>query len=79
MACDLIVQARASRRLSQQEIARLERLVFGGGGASRDGLEALLLIDTYIEAGDADWSNLLARAAAAFDLRNAEALLAQAA
>jgi hypothetical protein len=67
LACDIIVQARAARRLSAGDVARLERLVFADGVPTREAIEALLLIDSYVEAGDHRWSALLARAASAFD------------
>jgi hypothetical protein len=65
LACDIIVQARAAKRLSQEEIVRLERMVFSTGAPSREGVEAVLLIDRYIPAGDDNWSALLDRVAAA--------------
>jgi hypothetical protein len=79
LACDIVVQARASRRLSAEEINRLERIVFGAGAPTPEGLETLLLIDAYIEAGDASWSDLLSRAAHALDRPGAPSTLARAA
>jgi hypothetical protein len=63
LACDLILEARASRSLSGDQVARLERMVFGGGEPSREQLDLLFLIDTYLERADPAWGALLARAA----------------
>lgn len=65
LACDLIVDVRASRALSAEQIARLERMVFAAGEPNRDHLELLLLIDTYLERRNPGWAELLARAAVA--------------
>jgi hypothetical protein len=65
LTSDLLMEIRASRRISSEQIARLERMVFGSGTPSRDQLELLLLLDTYLQRRDAGWAELLARAAAA--------------
>ena len=63
LACDLILEARASRSLSGDQVMRLERMVFGDGQPSRDQLDLLFLIDTYLERADPSWGALLTRAA----------------
>jgi hypothetical protein len=65
LTSDLLMDIRAARRISADQITRLERLVFGTGTPSRDQLELLLLLDTYLQRRDAGWAELLARAAAA--------------
>jgi hypothetical protein len=64
LACDLMVEVRASRCLSADQIARLERAIFAGGNPTRDHLELLFLIDAYLERADPSWGDLLHRAAA---------------
>ena len=65
LACDLMVEVRASRSLSGDQVSRLERMIFAAGKPSRDQLELLFLIDTYLERADPSWGSLLNRAAAA--------------
>jgi len=65
LTCDLLMEIKTSRRISGEQITRLERMVFGGGTPSRDQLELLLLLDTYLQRRDAGWAELLARAALA--------------
>ncbi len=65
LACDLILEVRASRSLSADQVLRLERMVFGAGRPSRDQLDMLFLIDGYVVRADPSWGNLLARAAVA--------------
>ena len=63
LACDLLLEVRASRSLSGEQVTKLERMVFGEGKPSRDQLELLFLIDTYLQRADPSWGELLARAA----------------
>ena len=63
LACDLILEVRASRSLSSEQVTRLERMVFGDGKPSRDQLELLILLDTYLQRADPSWGELLSRAA----------------
>ena len=63
LASDLMVEVRASRSLSAEQVARLERVVFGEGTPDRDQLDLLFLIDTYLQRADPSWGDLLARAA----------------
>lgn len=63
LACDLILEVRASRLLSRMQVARLEREVLAG--IDRHGLDLLFLLDRYAERADPTWPPLLARAAAA--------------
>lgn len=65
LACDLVLEVRASRSLSAEQVRRLERMVFGCGQPSRDELEFLLVIDRYVVRADPSWTVLLARAAEA--------------
>ena len=64
MACDLMVEVRASRSLSGDQVTKLERMIFEAGNPDRDQLELLFLIDTYLERADPSWGELLHRAAA---------------
>ena len=61
LACDLILEVRASRCLNRDQVLRLERMVFGHGAPNRDQLEMLLLIDSYGLRTDPSWAQLLAR------------------
>jgi len=65
LACDLILEVRASRSLSAEQVTRLERMVFGTGKPTRDQLDMLFLINGYVLRADPSWGNLLARAALA--------------
>ena len=58
-----MVQVRASRSLSGTQVAQLERMVFGDGRPSRDQLDLLFLLDTYLQRADPSWGELLTRAA----------------
>ena len=62
LACDLLMNVRASRTISDEQMAQLERLVFGRGVPSRDQIDLLVLIDTYLRRPDPGWTELLARA-----------------
>lgn len=63
LASDLIMDVRASRTISADQVERLERLVFGSGRPSSDQLDLLFLMDTYLQRADPRWAELLARAA----------------
>jgi len=65
LACDLILEVRASRSLNGDQVSRLERLVFGRGRPDRDQLDLLFLVDAYVMRADPAWGPLLARAALA--------------
>ena len=65
LACDLIVDVRASHTISGEQLKRLEHMVFASGAPGRDQLELLLLLDTYLERKNPGWAELLARAAEA--------------
>jgi hypothetical protein len=65
LACDLILEVRASRSLNSEQVSRLERLVFGRGRPDRDQLDLLFSIDAYVTRADPAWGPLLARAALA--------------
>ena len=65
LACDLVVQVRASRSMSGNQVLQLERMIFGAGKPSRDQLDLLFLIDTYLQRADPSWGELLGRAAMA--------------
>jgi hypothetical protein len=56
------MEVRASRSVSAEHAARLERIVFGGGGPDADGLELILAIDRYAERADRRWNDLVAKA-----------------
>jgi hypothetical protein len=63
LASDLIMDVRASRTISSDQMERLEKLVFGNGRPSGDQLDLLYLMDTYLQRPDPRWAELLARAA----------------
>jgi hypothetical protein len=63
LASDLIVDVRASRHISADQVDELERMVFAGGAPSLDQLDLLFLIDTYLQRSDPRWAALLSRAA----------------
>jgi hypothetical protein len=63
LASDLVMDVRASRSISPDQVERLERLVFGSGAPSGDQLDLLFLIDTYLQGHNPRWAELLARAA----------------
>jgi hypothetical protein len=63
LASDLIMDVRASRSISPDQVARLERMVFANGAPSGDQLDLLLLMDTYLQRRDPRWADLLSRAA----------------
>jgi hypothetical protein len=63
LACDLILEVRASRSLNAEQVSRLERMVFGQGRPDREQLDLLFVIDAYVMRADPAWAALLARAA----------------
>jgi hypothetical protein len=65
LPCDLIVEIRASRTVSAEQAARVERMVFGDGRPAADQLELILAMDQYVQRADPCWDSLVARAAAA--------------
>ena len=65
LACDLLLQVRASRSVTGEQIRDLDRMVFGAGKPSRENLDLILLVDRYVQRADPSWGALLARAALA--------------
>ena len=63
LASDLLMDVRASRTISADQVAQLERMVFAGGTPNSDQLDLLFLMDTYLERSDPRWADLLERAA----------------
>jgi hypothetical protein len=63
LASDLIIDVRASRTISAEQVGQLERMIFAGGAPSLEQLDLLLLLDTYMQRPDPRWADLLARAA----------------
>ncbi len=63
LASDLLMDVRASRTISADQVERLEKMVFAGGAPSADQLDLLYLLDTYLERSDPRWAELLRRAA----------------
>ena len=63
LASDLIMDVRASRTISADQVEQLERAIFAGGAPTLDQLDLLLLMDTYMQRPDPSWAELLARAA----------------
>jgi hypothetical protein len=65
LTSDLVMDVRASRTITAEQVTSLERAVFGNGMPSGDQLDILFLIDTYLQRRDPRWAALLQRAAAA--------------
>jgi hypothetical protein len=65
LASDLLMDVRASRAISQDQVSQLERMVFESGAPSGDQLDLVFLIDTYLQRRDSRWGDLMARAAMA--------------
>jgi hypothetical protein len=65
LASDLLMDVRASRAISPDQMERLERMVFESGAPSGDQLDLVFLIDTYLQRRDPRWAELMARAAMA--------------
>jgi hypothetical protein len=65
LASDLVMQVRASRSVSREQAAQLERILFAGGRPTRDHIELLRLIDSYAVQRDPRWTELIERATAA--------------
>ena len=63
LVSDLLMEVRASRSLSADQVDRLERQVFGAGKPNREQLDLLFLVDTYLQRADPSWALLLSRAA----------------
>ena len=63
LVSDLLLEVRSSRSLSADQVARLERQIFGAGKPSREQLDLLFLVDTYLQRADPSWALLLSRAA----------------
>ncbi len=63
LTSDLMMDVRASRTISADQVERLERMVFGEGAPSGEQLDLLFLIDTYLRRRDPRWGELLLRAA----------------
>jgi hypothetical protein len=73
LACDLILEVRASRSLNRDQVSRLERMAFGAGEPSREQLDMLFMVDRFVIRAPPAWRPLLARAAAALLDAGAEA------
>jgi len=65
LASDLLMDVRASRAISSEQVDRLERMVFESGAPGGEQLDLIFLIDTYLQRRDVRWGQLLARAAMA--------------
>jgi hypothetical protein len=63
LASDLIMDVRASRTISADQVEQLEKMVFASGAPTSDQLDLLYLMDTYLERSDPRWGELLRRAA----------------
>lgn len=62
LACDLIMEVRASRSMRAEQVAAVERMVFGGAGPGSDEIDLVLAIDRYVERADPCWDDLVTRA-----------------
>jgi hypothetical protein len=56
------MEVRASRSVSAEQAARVERIAFGCGEPGSDGLELIFAIDRYAERADRRWNELVAKA-----------------
>lgn len=65
LASDLIVDVRASRTITAEQIDKLERAIFAGDAPGAELLDLLQQIEAYVERAAPGWPALLARAAAA--------------
>ena len=65
LASDMIMDVRASRTISADQVEQLERTIFASGSPSIEQLDLLFLMDTYLQRSDPRWAELLARAAQA--------------
>jgi hypothetical protein len=65
LATDLIIDVRASRRISAEQVDRLERMIFETGAPGGDQLRLLFLIDSYLQQREPRWIDLLTRASMA--------------
>jgi hypothetical protein len=63
LGCDLILEVRASRVLTREQVLRLERAI-GVVALDPHELDLLLLLDRYAERADPSWKDLLGRALA---------------
>jgi hypothetical protein len=63
LACDLIMDVRASRTISADQVDQLERMVFSGGAPGTDQLDLLYRVDAYVQRAHPRWAELLERAA----------------
>lgn len=62
LACDLIIEVRAARSVSAEQVAGLEHSMPLGGTVSEEMLDFLFTIDRYAERAAPAWTQLLARA-----------------
>jgi hypothetical protein len=62
LACDLILEIRASRSVSAEQVFRLERMMFANGAPTAEDFDMLLTIDNYLRRFDPSWLTLLERA-----------------
>ena len=62
LACDLIIEVRAARSVSAEQVAGLERTIPLGATVSQEMLDFLFTIDRYAERAAPAWTQLLARA-----------------
>jgi hypothetical protein len=72
------MDVRASHTISGEQLTQLEHLIFSSAEPSRDQLDLLFLLDTYLERRNPGWAELLARAAEAVTADRPAATAAQA-
>ena len=65
LACDLILEVRASGVLGAEQVARLERMIFANGEVGPEQLEMLAFVGRYVRKAHPSWALLLERTAAA--------------
>lgn len=62
LACDFLTHVRASRTISNEQYAQLERLIFGAGTPTAEHLQMLRIISGYLKRPDPRWTDLMRRA-----------------
>lgn len=62
LACDLIVQVRASRSVSAEQAREMERSISHGIAIPHEIIDFLFRVDRYAERAALEWTQLLARA-----------------
>jgi hypothetical protein len=62
LATDLIMDVRASRTISADQLYQLEQWILSDGAPTAEQLDVMLLLETYLDWPDPDFAELLSRA-----------------